>query len=231
MLPEIILVSLWGGLVSMDTTAFLQIMTSRPLVTCTVVGLILGNLQLGLLIGMLLELAYISELPVGAAKFSESNVGAVSAAAVAELCIRRFPDREDAVIFFAILTALAVSAIGGFLVSRMRSFNTRNYTRILELRQIRPRDIAGAHRSGLLAAFLLGFFCVFISSIVLTAVIPYLLMGFPHPYDRMFKAAIAGLLAAECVFLIHMFWTQTKQRYLIFIGAALGLLLLFLRMQ
>ncbi len=100
MLPEIMLVSLWGGLVSMDTTAFLQIMTSRPIVACTVAGLILGNLQLGLLIGILLELAYISELPVGAAKFSESNVGAVSAAAVADLTIRQFPDRQDAVIFF-----------------------------------------------------------------------------------------------------------------------------------
>lgn len=227
MLTEIVLISLWGGLVALDTTAFLQVMTSRPIVACTVVGLILGNVPLGFTLGLLLELAYITELPVGAAKFDESNVGAVAAAAIAEFAVRRLPERVDAVIVVALVLAIPISRVGGMLVGWMRTVNTRNYTRLLEQRIIKPRDINGAQLAGISMAFLLGFFGVLISILLFVRVVPYLLSLLPQRYDKILQPAIGGLLAAECVFLAHMFWTQSRNRWLLLLGLTGGLALIY----
>lgn len=58
-------VSLAGGLLSLDRTAALQTMVSRPIVAAPVIGYILGNLPAGLLVGALLELIFIGDVPVG----------------------------------------------------------------------------------------------------------------------------------------------------------------------
>ncbi|MCK5680327.1 PTS sugar transporter subunit IIC [bacterium] len=58
-------VSLFGALCALDRTALLQMMFSRPLVAATCGGALAGNWELGLLIGVLLELYFLSEIPVG----------------------------------------------------------------------------------------------------------------------------------------------------------------------
>ena len=81
---ELIAISLWGGVVALDTAAAFQIMISQPLVACSVAGLILGNLPLGLMIGIFLQLLWMAEIPAGAAFTPESNVGSAAAAAIAD---------------------------------------------------------------------------------------------------------------------------------------------------
>lgn len=58
-------VSLAGGLLSLDRTAALQTMVSRPIVAAPVIGYILGNPSAGLAAGVLLELIFIGDFPVG----------------------------------------------------------------------------------------------------------------------------------------------------------------------
>jgi len=58
-------VSLIGAFCALDRTAFLQMMLSRPLVAATVAGALAGNWEIGLLIGVMLELCFLSEMPVG----------------------------------------------------------------------------------------------------------------------------------------------------------------------
>lgn len=229
MLTDIILISLWGGIVALDTTAVLQVMISRPIVACTVVGLLLGNAQLGFTIGVLLELLYISELHVGAAKFVESNVGSVAAAAIAVLTVRLFPDRADAVIVLSLMLAVLISACGGALVSLMRTVNTRNYSRLLERRLLKPRHINMAQLTGVCMAFLLGFICVIITTTVMMQAMPEIIRLLPAKYDKILEPAIGGLLAAECVFLAHMFWTQTRSRWIVLLGLAAGLFIIYSR--
>ena len=50
---ELILISFFGGIVALDTTASWQVMISQPLVACTVIGFMFGDPQLGFLIGIL----------------------------------------------------------------------------------------------------------------------------------------------------------------------------------
>ncbi len=59
-------VSVAGGIMSLDRTAAFQTMVSRPIVAGPVAGYLLSNVQAGLVSGMLLELLFIGDLPVGA---------------------------------------------------------------------------------------------------------------------------------------------------------------------
>ena len=59
-------ISAAGGLLSLDRTAAFQTMVSRPIVAGPVTGYLLSNVEAGLVSGMLLELLFIGDLPVGA---------------------------------------------------------------------------------------------------------------------------------------------------------------------
>ncbi|MBI2413231.1 MAG: PTS sugar transporter subunit IIC [Deltaproteobacteria bacterium] len=60
-----ILVSVAGGVLSLDRTAAFQVMVSRPIVTAPVIGWLLGHPEWGLVAGAALELLLIGDLPVG----------------------------------------------------------------------------------------------------------------------------------------------------------------------
>lgn len=54
-----------GGVLSVDRTAAFQTMVSRPLVAAPVIGYLLGNVDAALMVGVVLELLLIGDLPVG----------------------------------------------------------------------------------------------------------------------------------------------------------------------
>jgi len=108
-----------GGLVALDGTALGQFMVSRPLVAATLAGAILGDATSGLVVGGVLELFYLSVLPVGGARFPEGGpaamVGAATAAAV--------PGMAGLVVGIAV--GLIWGAVGGHTVGWLRRLNTR----------------------------------------------------------------------------------------------------------
>ena len=60
-----VIAGLVGGLLCLDRTAAFQFMASRPLVSAPVIGLILGVPATGLAAGVLIELLYMADRPVG----------------------------------------------------------------------------------------------------------------------------------------------------------------------
>ncbi len=74
--------SLAGALLCLDRTAWGQLMLSRPLVAGTIIGWTGGNPQLGLLVGALLEMLWLHELPVGCAIPTHDTLVAVLASGV-----------------------------------------------------------------------------------------------------------------------------------------------------
>ena len=221
---EIILASVWGGIVATDTTAFLQIMVSRPMVACSIVGLILGNFQLGFTIGIILELLYISELPIGGANFAEGNVGATAAAAIGILTVRQIPEREYIIIVCALLLSAAISWLGGILVRFMRHINGKVVDVILKRKLITPMHVNLGQLVGIMLAFFLGFLSLFVSCFVFINLLPLLIHQAPLKLDVIFRPIIGGLLAVGCVYLIHIFWAQGERRRLFAIGVCLGAL-------
>jgi len=73
----------WGALVGLERRAFLQAMFSRPLVAATGMGLLLGQTQTGLYLGMILELFYLGTASLGAALPENDTLAASGTTAAA----------------------------------------------------------------------------------------------------------------------------------------------------
>lgn len=117
-LHELLLLVLLGGLVALDGTALGQFMVSRPLVAATLAGGLLGDPMSGLVVGGVLELFYLSVLPVGGARFPEGGPAAVVGAATAAAA------PEMAGLVAGVSIGLAWGALGGHTVGWLRRLNT-----------------------------------------------------------------------------------------------------------
>ncbi|MBN1465711.1 PTS sugar transporter subunit IIC [candidate division KSB1 bacterium] len=225
MWADIFLASLWGGIVALDTTALMQIMISRPMVACSIVGLLLGNMPLGFIMGILVELLYINELPIGAANFAEGNVGSTAATTVAILMTRQLPQHYYMSIALALVLTVAISSLGGRLVVLKRRINGVFYERLVYKEMLAPRHINAAQLYGIALSFLVGFSTVAISSVIFVSGATWILSRLPATYDKIFQPAMGSVLAAGCVFLAHLFWRQKQKKWLFFLGLGVGLIL------
>jgi PTS system mannose-specific IIC component len=70
---------LWGTLVGLDLVSVPQAMISRPLVAGSVAGWLVGDIEAGLRIGVLLELFALDVLPVGAVRYPDYGPATVAA--------------------------------------------------------------------------------------------------------------------------------------------------------
>jgi mannose/fructose/N-acetylgalactosamine-specific phosphotransferase system component IIC len=79
---DLLTLTLLGGLLALDGTSMGQFMVSRPLVAGVLTGWVVGDPALGLLIGGILEVFFISIFPVGGAEFPEGGPPTLVAVAV-----------------------------------------------------------------------------------------------------------------------------------------------------
>lgn len=79
----VVLLTLAGALLSLDRVAFLQSLASRPLPTAVLAGLIVGEPQLGLTVGVALELVWLSRQPVGGSVPPDETLATLAAVAAA----------------------------------------------------------------------------------------------------------------------------------------------------
>jgi mannose/fructose/N-acetylgalactosamine-specific phosphotransferase system component IIC len=79
-----ILAVLVGAVLGMDAVSWPQVMVSRPLVSATIGGWLLGNPVAGMLVGLVLEIYALRHPPFGAAKYPDTGpAGLVAGAAYA----------------------------------------------------------------------------------------------------------------------------------------------------
>ena len=67
---------LMAGVVAMDTTSGPQFLVSEPIVSCSVLGLLFGNPEAGLMLGILFQLLWLGYLPLGGEHFTDNNMAA-----------------------------------------------------------------------------------------------------------------------------------------------------------
>jgi len=77
------LLALLGAWTALDGTAFGQIMVSRPMVSATIGGWLLGDPGTGFLIGAILEGIHLAGFPVGAARLPEPGPAVIPGVALA----------------------------------------------------------------------------------------------------------------------------------------------------
>lgn len=78
---QVLLVAAAGAFIGLDRTAAGQFMFSQPIVAGPLVGWLLGDVTTGLVIGVILELIWLMDMPVGTFVPADSTVAAVWAAA------------------------------------------------------------------------------------------------------------------------------------------------------
>jgi mannose/fructose/N-acetylgalactosamine-specific phosphotransferase system component IIC len=78
-------VAVVGGFLGLDRTGAGQFMISQPIVAGPVTGWMLGDPTAGIVIGSVLELVWLLDLPVGTFVPADATIGTVSATAIASL--------------------------------------------------------------------------------------------------------------------------------------------------
>ena len=121
-LLELLPIALLGGVCGLDVVSFPQAMISRPIVSATLAGALLGNATGGVLVGAVLELIALETLPFGASRYPEwGSAGVVGGALVAPYPMN-YPGALPVVVLATLLTA-AVS--GSSLIGHRRLIGVR----------------------------------------------------------------------------------------------------------
>jgi len=137
-MPEILvyalLIALIGGLVDLDSTATWQFMISQPVVAAPLTGLFLGvvagemaaGLKLGLMVGTILQLVWIEQLPLGMNVPPDAALASVLSVALGFLAGQQFDtyaEREDCHTL-ALLVAVGLGLLGRSMDIWIRKLNT-----------------------------------------------------------------------------------------------------------
>ncbi len=130
---DVLLFCLMGGIVSADTDSAWQSMVSQPLISCSIAGILMGDLVLGSVVGMLLQLPYLAEMPVGGARVSLGNLGVFISAGLAVKLNQIFPGQTNLILLFTVLY--------GVVLSRL-TIPFQNWSRRFNLVLLRKADLA-----------------------------------------------------------------------------------------
>ncbi|TVR65134.1 MAG: hypothetical protein EA422_04920 [Gemmatimonadales bacterium] len=152
---------IWAAL---DGVSVGQFMVSRPLVTATLTGLLLGDPATGLILGIFLEVVYLGGIPAGAVRLPEPGPAAIPATVGAILI------GGPGGLAFGAASGMVLAILGGWTVVRQRRWQGRLVASVTEAGNP-PRAVSRAlgmalFLDGLRGALLVGL------GIVLMAAIP-----------------------------------------------------------
>lgn len=153
-----------GAWVAVDTSAFVQLMVSQPLVAGWMAGAIVGAPGAGFTVGLLLQLLWGRSLPMGAASIPFMGPAAVAAGAVAGWTAAdfwrfsgRLPVPDAASLALCLVIALILGESGRMavdIIGRRRGAQIRRAEAAAE--SVNPAGIALANLSGMIPTALLG---------------------------------------------------------------------------
>lgn len=179
--------SVAGGVISLDRSAAFQVMLSRPIVAGPLIGIICGSLYTGVVIGAILELLWIGDLPVGGHVPAHETAAVVIAVAVASSMKGVLPQKE--LIGLSVLMVIPFAVVCQKIDETVRKFNKYYYYRTMK--SIENGSVSGIGRINMLA----------IASLFVTNTIIFFifivsgLIGIIHIYpliSEQFGSALAG---------------------------------------
>jgi len=144
-------VALVGGLIGLDRTAAGQFMISQPIVAAPLAGWFLGDVTAGLIIGAMLELIWVLDMPVGGFVPADATVGAITATAVAALTCPGGAPRS--LLGFCLFLSLAAVPFTMMADTYVRTWNSR-LVDAAHAGADTARSLSRAHLAGFCAFFL-----------------------------------------------------------------------------
>jgi mannose/fructose/N-acetylgalactosamine-specific phosphotransferase system component IIC len=217
-----LLLIVWGTAVALDLVSVPQIMIARPVVAGAVAGLLTGDVEAGLRVGVLFELFALDVLPIGAVRYPDYGPATVAATALASGA----PWELGLGISAAL--GLVLAALGGWSLMMVRRSNARAIQRHAaalaagESRAIRRLQYGGLLRDAARGAALT----------VLGLVLAWSIAQFVH-LDRqtavgLTLVAIGSALAAIISGAVRSAGRRTRLKWMV-AGLGVGILLVVLR--
>jgi mannose/fructose/N-acetylgalactosamine-specific phosphotransferase system component IIC len=222
MIPDpltLLLLSLLGGLLALDATSVGQFMLSRPLIAAGLAGMIAGNPEGGIVVGVLLEAIHLAVLPVGAARYPEAGPAAVAAAGA----FAGAQADQQVALLASVVFMLAWGWVGGRSVEWLRRWNVR--TAVPAPGPVSALRVERLHVRATALDFVRGVLVTLVGLLVLGTLLETLgWIPFREPWTR---PALALSAAAALASSLRLFG---RRRMPLFVaGAAAGGLLLLLR--
>jgi len=156
MIFAVVGIALIGGFIGLDRTAVGQFMVSEPIVAGPLTGWMLGDPIAGIIIGVVLELVWVLDMPIGAFVPADATISAVSATAIAAL--GSTGDAPLPVIGFSILLTVAMVPATMRADGLVRHWNSRLADAVVTgPGPDAGRALARAHLSGLPVFFMKSF--------------------------------------------------------------------------
>lgn len=219
-------VALLGAIIGLDFVSFPQAMISRPIVSATAAGALLGRPAEGLLAGAVLELIALETLPFGAARYPEwGSAGVVGGAMFASQ-----PTGAPAALPLAVLGALATAMVSGRSMVWLRQADA---ARIRSLREEIARGSVAAVNSvqifGLVADLARGFVVTLVAFAVLNPLAQAAVSAWSVDAmrSRAVVAAVAATVGGGAIWKI--FHTTARAGWLFLVGLVGGAAVLLLR--
>ena len=222
MIPEpliLLLLSLLGGVLALDATSVGQFMLSRPLIAAGLAGMIAGNPEAGIVVGVLLEAIHLAVLPVGAARYPEAGPAAVAAAGA----FAGAGTEQQVALLASVVFMLAWGWVGGRTMEGLRRWHAR--AAVPHPGPLDPRRVERLHGRAILLDFLRGVLVTLAGLVVLGTLLETLgWIPFREPWTR---PALALSAAAALASSLRLFGRRRMPLFMA--GAAAGAVLLWLR--
>jgi mannose/fructose/N-acetylgalactosamine-specific phosphotransferase system component IIC len=229
---EIVILTVVAGLLAIDERAGWHSLLAQPVFAAALVGLLFGEFVAGLSVGLILELVWLSVLPMRGSRRPDAVAGAVVGAGTACLLIRHTGDPRF--VFLVSLCAalgLVCGEVTGTLSRRILALRDRGLGEFIG--RVSPETLISRR----LAAYLFASLCfVFFSEALLVAgFLPLTVVlaewitavaGSPFSTGARVWADLIPALGAGAA--IHMYWHKQQNRYVI-LSAGITLLLLWFR--
>lgn len=214
--PEILIISFIGGLIAIDTASGWQVMFSQPVVSCPIIGLLFGSPELGLLMGILLELPWLINIPLGGVHGSEGNLGAVVATALSIYLKSHEVNTENIIVIISIIYSLVVSRVGIFLVDYVRRANLM-LIHLADRAALQGdlRRITWLNITGVFYSFFLGFLLVGLGFALGVIVLKPLGAFIHQEFDFAFGLAKYGLLGLGVGVVATLFINKETRWYVV----------------
>ncbi len=225
-MTELLPLAMLGAVFGLDVVCFPQMMYSRPLVAAAVAGAFLGDVRMGLYVGVALEMIALATLPFGASRYPEWGSAAVVGGAIAAA----MQTQQAGALTIGVLAGLATAWVGGLTLIQLRLWNA------WLARRKRPALDAGS-RGAVIGLQLAGLTGDAIRAATLT-VISYVLLlpvarailgvwSLEEPLSRALVVGTASAVAFTAAWTI--FHSARGSRWYFAGGLVVGLLLLLVR--
>lgn len=229
--PVLVLI---GGLIALDTTAGPQVMVSEPLVSGTLLGLLFGMPETGVLLGMLFQLLWLGYMPLGAVRFTDHNMAAFVATASVLAAARVYGLNGElvrAAVLPATLFGILIGSVGLRLTDSIRYWSdTLSDRAVAELEAGSAPRIAYWHYTGMGVMFLkgAGMTILFVPAGFFVCGLVRHLPTVGQQALSMGSLLIIGTVAASA---LRFYWLSGQRRYLLLgsLGGVAWFLLVLIR--